>query len=411
MSQQIPDVGYRYITAKDIEWFYAGMPGHPFSHLGEIVRFMKDVGAISTALGTPYWNVIYGLQVWRQLNTEANIFGMLPKATWPRSGWRVVTSWGAQPDNIVTGETGTIPGPFYPQVRVLRANPRVLATSFTVSEVLEELAARSADDVWGALSQVRVHYGIEFAKLVNQLLAKPAVGSSASDVPTIPEGAPVTIDQIASSWDEVTGVYGSTPPSQVVSNVNIYGVTRSTDSWANAYVLHNNGTPRALTDSLILQLITGTKERGANPTDEGRFLLTGLRTWAAITALYSTFVRFFPMQEARITVGEMGYKYVTDGSHVGLRIAVLYNIPVIVSADVYADGAGLQRIYLLDTSDFEGNGAPRLGFSVLRPTEYFETRMEHFPLLKQFAYIGVYRMIGNTVARFLPGQGKLRDLA
>ncbi|MEM1759899.1 MAG: hypothetical protein QXU26_04225, partial [Thermofilaceae archaeon] len=159
MSQQIPDVGYRYITAKDIEWFYAGMPGHPFSHLGEIVRFMKDVGAISTALGTPYWNVIYGLQVWRQLNTEANIFGMLPKSTWPRSGWRVVTSWGARPDNIVTGETGTIPGPFYPEVRVLRANPRVLATSFTVSEVLEELAARSADDVWGALSQVRLHYG------------------------------------------------------------------------------------------------------------------------------------------------------------------------------------------------------------------------------------------------------------
>jgi len=407
----VSGVGYKYITAKDIEWFYAGLPGHPFSALGDLVQFMKDAGAIGTSLGTPFYNVIYGAQVWRQLNTEANVFGMIPKTDWPRSGWRVVSAWGTNSaTDIVTGENASIPGPYYPQVKVLRAPPRILSLQFQISEVMEELASRSADDVWGALNQIRVHYGVEFQKRINQLLLLPAVGKNSSDTPSDLSSSIVSVDQIAASYDEASGVYGGNIPIGVQSNINIYGLNRATDTWGNATVLHNNGTPRALTDELIRQLIVGTKQKGANPTDQGRFFITGLRTWAALTGLYQSIIRFFPMQEAKITVGEMGYQYVPEGSHIGLRVSVLYNIPVVLSADVYADAQGLERIYLLDVSDFEGNSAPRLGFSVLRPVEYFETRQEHFPLLKQFAYVGAYRMIGNTVARFLPGQGKLRDL-
>ncbi|MEM0040329.1 MAG: hypothetical protein QW320_06750 [Ignisphaera sp.] len=402
---------FRYISAKDIEWFYTGMPGHPFMAITDLVQFMKDAGTITTQLTPSYYNVVYGAQVWRQLNTEANIFGFLPKTSWPRSGWRVVSAWGTSTSgSIVTGETGAIPGPYYPTVKVVKTTPKVLSVSFEVSEVMEELASKSADDIWAGLDQIRVHFGLEFQKRINQLLMAPAVGKSSTDVPTYNANSIISIDQIASSSDEASGVYGASVPSSVTSLVNVYGLDRfNADGWANATVLHNNGTARSLTDDLIRQLDAQTMTKGANP-QAGRFWVTGLRTWTAINGLYMNFVRYLPMSEARVSVGEQGYKYVDEGSGVGLRVAQLYNKPVIITADAYADAGGLERLYLLDVSDLEGVGSPRLGISVLRPVEYFETNPSHFPLLKQFVFRGVYRMIADTVARFLPGQGKLRDL-
>ncbi|MEM4530909.1 MAG: hypothetical protein QXY39_03490 [Thermofilaceae archaeon] len=401
--------GYRYLTPVDIEKFYLGATQHPFYALEE---FEKAQGTVSTALGVPFWNVIYGAQAWRQINLEANVFGVLPKTDYPRSGWRVITALSTAAESIVTGETGQIPGPYYPEIRVVRSRPKVLSVSFKVSEVISELAARSADDVWASMHEIRVYYMAEFAKQINRLLLRPAVGRDARDIPVIDQASVTSLDQIVSSADEATRVYGDVP-DQVRQNVNVYGLDRfGADAWSNAIVLQPfEGSTQPLTDALIRQLDVETKRKGANPTDSGRLWITGLKTWAAINGLYTQFVRYFPISEARITVGEMGYQYVPEGNQVGLRVSVLYNKPVILSADVYEDTGGYERIYLLDISDLEGFGAPRLGISILRPVEYFETRAEHFPLLREFTYMGVYRMIAETIARFIPGQGKIRDLA
>lgn len=403
-------VGYKYLSPVDIEKFYLGGVQAPFYALEE---FEKAQGTVSTALGTPFWNVIYGAQAWRQMNMEANVFGVLPKTDYPRSGWRVITTLSAMPSSIVTGETGQIPGPYYPEVRVVRSKPKVLSISFKISEVLSELSARSADDVWANMHGIRTYYMAEFTKLVNRLLLQPAVGRSSSDVPVIDTASLTSLDQIIASADEVTKIYGSSPPTQIINNVNVYGLDRfGSDSWSNAVVLYpTSGSTQTLTDSLIRQLDVETKRRGANPADEGRLWITGLKTWSAINGLYTQFMRYLPVSEAKITIGEMGYQYVPEGQHVGLRVAMLYNKPVILSTDVYEDSGGYERIYLLDVSDMEGFGAPRLGISVLRPVEYFETRAEHFPLLREFTYMGVYRMISETIARYLTGQGKIRDIA
>ena len=46
---------------------------------------------IYTGMGTNVWNAIYGAQAWYQLNTESNLFGVLPKLNWDKSGFRVTT--------------------------------------------------------------------------------------------------------------------------------------------------------------------------------------------------------------------------------------------------------------------------------------------------------------------------------
>lgn len=403
-------VGYKYLSPLDIEKFYLGGTQAPFYALEE---FEKAQGTVSTALGTPFWNIIYGAQAWRQMNMEANVFGVLPKTDYPRSGWRVISTLSTTPNSIVTGETGQIPGPYYPEVKVVRSKPKVLSISFKVSEVLNELAARGSDDVWANIHGIRTYYMAEFVKLVNKLLLQPAVGRNSTDIPAIDSGAITSLDQIVSSAGEASFIYGASIPSQVVNNVNVYGLDRfGGDSWSNAVVLYpSSGSTQSLTDALIRQLDVETKRQGANPTDAGRLWVTGLKTWAAINGLYTQFMRYLPVSEAKITIGEMGYQYVPEGQNIGLRVAMLYNKPVIISTDVYEDSGGYERIYLLDVSDMEGFGAPRLGISVLRPVEYFETRAEHFPLLREFTYMGVYRMISETIARYLTGQGKIRDLA
>jgi hypothetical protein len=399
---------FRYISAKDVEWFYSGLPS-PFTSVADVVQFVKDAGTVTTQLSPSYYNIVYGAQVWAQINLEQNIFGILPKTTWPRSGWRAIASLSVTSESsLVTTETGTIPGPYYPGIKVLRTKPKIVATSFEISEVMEELSARSADDIWAGLNQLRIWYGREFGKQINALLGAKAVGSSSSDVPSLdPNSQLISLDQIVASQSEVTGVYGTAVPTTISNNINIYGLYRlDSDTWSGGVVIHNNGTPTSLTDNMIQTVNTQTMIKGANPA--GRIWLTGPDTWAKINALYLQFVRYMPITEAKIAPGPMGWQYVDSGNEAGFRVAQLYGYPMVLSTDVAKDT--ISRIYLLDTTDFENLGAPRLGVAVLRPVEYFETNTQLFPVLRQFVFRGVYRFIGDTVARFLPGQGKIRDI-
>jgi len=115
------------------------------------------------------------------------------------------------------------------------------------------------------------------------------------------------------------------------------------------------------------------------------------------------------MSETKAQFGVNGVQ-TAAGLEAGIQIASLYGIPVIQSVDTPNDGSGsISRMYFLDCSDPEGYGFPRLGISVLRPVEYFESR--DYVLLNKFVIRGAYRFVGEVVARFLYGQGKLRDIS
>lgn len=384
----------RYITALDVELFYTGQPGHPFtlhSDFLDMVEVQKAAGALETAT-TGVLNRIYGALLWANMNQEANAFSVLPKTTWVRSGWRVKTAFGeTDPTAIGLTETASLPPSKIPDIATVYATPKIHARVFDVTDVVEALATVSSDDVWGAANQVRAEVGVEFAKLINQGLLKKIYNPAGQ---TILE----TLDRVVSKAGE-QGV--------PAGHENVYGINRSApgNAWANSYV-DDSSTLRDLTDYLIRNLLMNTRARGANTT----LLLTGYDTYATIQGLYLPFARINnPMTEGRVQVG-IGGVQTAEGSSVGIQVAQLYGIPMIQAVDTpKGSGSGeISYLYALDISDPEGYGFPRLGISVLRPVEYFETR--DYVLLDKFVIRGVYRFIGETVARFLYGQGKLRDI-
>jgi hypothetical protein len=46
--------------------------------------------ATNFAQRTDYFNTMYGASVFNQLNTESEVFKLLPKEGWTQSGWRVL---------------------------------------------------------------------------------------------------------------------------------------------------------------------------------------------------------------------------------------------------------------------------------------------------------------------------------
>lgn len=385
------------LTMADIESFYKGVGGHPFMTVEDLFEFAKADGTITSST-TGYRNPIYGALLWRQLNTEANVFGAIPKTSWPRSGWRVKTDWAiSSASNLGIAETDNIPSPVYPPVTTVKATPKVLAADFEISEVMEAIAEVSQDDIWGAVDQLRADLGAEFVKMINRQILSKAIGSDDASSTASPGNNLTELDRIVSSIDEATA-YAVT-----ASKVNIYDIDRSSASWANAVVKYST-TGQDLTDDLIRQTLAEARQKGANTN----VIITGYDTYAKIQGLYMNFVRYVPLAETKVQFGINGIETAT-GMDLGINVAALYGIPLIQAVDTPNDGTGkLSRIYMLDTTDPEGYGIPRLSISVLRPVEYFETR--DYALLQKFAVRGVYRFAGEVTARFLPGQAKIRDL-
>jgi hypothetical protein len=381
----------RYLTIEDIELFYTGATQHPFVLHSDLLDVMKTAGDISTAASNVLTKV-YGALLWSQLNMEANVWGLLPKTTWVRSGWRVKTLMALSADySIALTETGDLPASVYPDIETIAVAPKVQAEVFDVSDVMEALSSVSSDDIWGAAHQVRAEIGTEFVKLLNkQLLHKVAELGAAFNT----SGAFQTLDRVVGKYGE----QGHTSGWELV-----FDITDRTTAWKNAYVNDASAT-RDLTDSLIRTLLQNTRTRGGNTN----VLLTGYDTYATLLGLYMSFVRYSPMSETKAQFGVNGIQ-TAAGLETGINIASLYNIPIVQSVDCPIGVAGsLSNIYALDTSDPEGYGFPRLGLSVLRPVEYFESR--DYVLLNKFIVRGVYRVVGQTVCRNMYGQGKLRDI-
>jgi len=154
-----------------------------------------------------------------------------------------------------------------------------------------------------------------------------------------------------------------------------------------------------------VRMLSETRKRGANTN----VFVTGYDTFAVLSTLFMNFVRYLPMGETQVSFGVNGVQ-TAEGINAGIRVASINGIPVIQTQDIpVGSGSGeVGYIYALDTTDTEGYGLPRLAFSLLRPLEYFETR--EFLLLNKFVVKGAFRIVGETVARYLPGQGKIRDI-
>ena len=210
-----------------------------------------------------------------------------------------------------------------------------------------------------------------------------------------------SLDRIVSSADEASA-YSAT------GKENVFNIDKSVDTWANSIVKYDT-TGQDLTEELVRSSLFEAKAKGANTN----MMITGWDCYSKLVGLYMNYVNYFgqvmPQGSTEgLKVAPAQHEKVSGGNF-GETVATIYGVPVIPTSDAPKEGDGyISRLFMLDTTDAEGINAGRLGLSVLRPVEYFETR--DIALMKKLAVRGVYRMIGQVCCRFFAGQVKVRDL-
>lgn len=344
-----------------------------------------DAPVISTTTGV--FNAVFGAKVWSQLNQTANTFGALPKYVWPQSGFRVITARAAASGGGIS-EGGALPDTIKPTFAEITVTLKEIGHNFAASSKQMSLA-RAGDDAIG-FDELREQMAVHHVEMMNIMLH--------TDGDTLASTGLESIDRVCASAAEATAL------SWTAADEDIYGIDRSAASWADAIVLHNSGTDRVITDALIRSLEQQTLAAGANMP--GQMWITGYDTWADISGLYQSQVRYNPIGASDIAPSVDGVKVVAPGVNFGVHVATLYNRPVICDKDVVKDTKS--RLYLVDTSDPAGLGRPRLGLAVAQPTVYQET--DNYFLTATYQKEGLYFTQLELVCTFFKVQGKLREL-
>jgi hypothetical protein len=372
---------------------------------GQNQFFTKDAPVLSSTTGV--YNAVYGAMTWAALNQEANAFGMLPKYPWRRSGWRVKTVRPAESGGGVA-ESGTIPATIKPTYVEVSASPKRMAHAFDNSDIQEYLARESLDDAYGAMEQLRNDLGIHHREMINVSLcrdisaeAAAASGNRDATYDSSHYYEIESLDRVISS-DSEEDTFGGTYDNWF----DIYGKDRdSSTTGFDAYVNHNSGTDRALTDLLIRTMLQNCKTYGGNTS----VILTGLDTYADVQGLYESYGRYNPVSDSKVSFDVNGIQ-TAEGLAIGIQVPSLYGKPLVTTKNAPQDTKS--RMFFLDTSDPEQSGMPRLGIMVMQPTAYYETGMRAGnPFsVDSFTNQGLYTTVAEIVCRQIVGQGKLRDL-
>ena len=384
-------------TVTDMERYYYGA-GNAMGYTYSGSELLKaDAPMLSTTGGT--YQAIYGRKVWSQLNQEFNAFSILPKKPWERSGWRVITAkpnGGALSGGIA--ENGTLPETIKPTFQHVAAKPKTIAHTFDLSEVAIFLSDK--DDGLGDMRAVmKEEMGKHHAEMVNLMLT--------TDVSTVAGNNFESLDRITaadggSSPSNNAGLKTSSSNAHVdaASDLDIYSIDRSANSWSHAEMNCANDTQaankRVLSLDLLDTMFQQMWERGGNP----KVILTGYDTLMRLQQLLQAQQRF--MEEKRVTPTYNGVKGV-PGIEAGFIVATYNGVPIIPSKDVNDDD-GLARMYFLDT-DY-------LYFSTAIPTQYFESGIETGDpfAINRLGQEGLYRTMGEVWTTFFGAQGQIRDL-
>lgn len=376
------------------------MPVTRITTIGQLLQkwygpqFVNKINApiLSTTGGV--YNAIYGAQAFSQLNNEANVFGILPKVPWSKSGWRVVT---ADAGSTATGgvtENGTIPDAIKPTFQEISTKAKQVVHVFEVS-YLHEGYVQKGDDAIGDAEFNRGYFSTLHAKRINEMLCV--------DVDTLAGDNFESIDRVTFSSVAATNL------STTAGDEDIYGIDRSANTWADAVVEENSGTDRVLTDVLIRDTMSTIRNNGGRTN----VIITGNDTLHRIFGIYENQIRYQGnlKQNELVRIGINGVE-TDEGQGAGMRVATVYGIPIFASQAVTKDT--ISRIYMLDTTMNEGTGFPRLFISLLYPTLYFESGMsasnpDPFAINK-FGTQGLYYTAGELICTFFKSQGSIRDL-
>lgn len=354
-------------TVKDMEEYY----------YGRALEFQKaDNPILSTTTGV--YNPIFGAKVWSQLNQEQNVFALLPKAVWDKSGWRVITGRAAASGGGVA-ENATLPDTIKPTFLEVSTKPKIIAHTFNASEMETFLGAKD-DGLGDVMKVLREEMAKHHAEMINKMLLADVNTTITNDIESI--------DRVVSSSTEETNCL-------TAGDADIYGIDRSAVTWADAYVDENADVDRTFTIDLLDTALTNVRKNGGIP----KVIITGYDTLERIHQALQAQQRFL---DSRTIVPTYNGVRGVEGVEAGFTVASYQGIPIIPSKDVLQDT--ISRIYILDT-DY-------LFFKVALPTMYFESGMsKKDPFgINYLGDEGLYRTMGELICTRFNVHGKIRDM-
>lgn len=348
-----------------------GQDGNVQFALDEIRAVAKTDVTVGT--GGAY-NALFGADTWAQIIQQQNLLGALPKAGWPRSGFRVQSS-AAISSGAGIAEGGAVPTSVIPTYVEVTVPPKEFAARTQFTRMFDAVAGKDDTISWDE------HLRVFQANFMNAFDVDLHVNMG-----TLAGNNVESIDRVCGSSVE------NTAQSYDTADEDLHGVDRSANTWFNANSLQNGGTDRTLSITLINQLLSGQLpywETGA----KGAFYETGYTTWSRWSELLVGQQRF---GETTLSYGAEGAKGVA-GAATGLKTLTWDGIPLVMDSHVQTDT--IDRINLIHGD-----------YVSLRWGLPLESIVNTDPFVVQFVKAMALHGIGELVCPVPKAQGKLMDL-
>lgn len=361
------------VLIKTIQDMKDAFYGDPNSEIAQAVQ-KADAPVISSTTGV--YNRVYGRMTWELLNNLGKTWGVLPKKPMQNTGFRVITARSSTLGTGGVAENAALPDTVKPTWALGAISLKEIVKTFDMSN-RQQLLDDGADDTIG-FDELKEYMAKEFVAHMNKMLL--------GDVDTVAGNNIESIDRVCSSQSEESALLDA-------GDADIYGFDRSGSTAYDAYVSHNSGTDRAISEALMRTAIDTIDE---NSGELPNVIITGYDTARDIDALVNTQTRYVT-ERVSISTGDEGIQ-TAAGNDVGLRVAAFDAIPIIRDKDVVKDTKS--RVYFLNTN--------YIGIEVKAPTMYFES--QNFFETNKLGKEGMYYFAGELVCRRFNAQGKIRDL-
>lgn len=348
------------------------------------------------------FTAIAGAKIFSQLNNESNIWSLFSKRPYDEAAERIVTARGFAAGTGGRADGAAVPDTTKATIVKIKQMPKLIFHGFSAGIMHTALVNKGYNDAVGSNASMNAHYGGEHVKCMNEMLGKNAeteAGAAGANRAAADMLNFESLDRIISS-DSEEDVIGGT----YTSWCDPYGTEVDRDSGTDydSVVLHNSGTDRYITTKLVEQLMADTKSAGANRA--GQFFLTGHDTASDLNELYSPQGVYTTV---KVKLGMNGVEVAGD-NEVGISVAAINGIPLFVSDDCPKDTKS--KLFLIDSSDPNGEGKPRMSIDVLQPTVFVTAgEMKIFEIAK-FANMAGFLTMAEIKCRNFVVQGKLTNL-
>jgi len=389
----------RIRTIHDLVDFHYGFVPQYFAEKNDVQK-ADDTVAVGDNPGIN--NVVYGQEVYTLLNHEANLFSLIEKRPWRKSGERIIVERGRSLGEGGHQQNAPLPDTDHPEIDEYEQDVTTVAHTFDVTQEQQLLSDTNDDRLDDPFDFYRRYYGTgteyqsgegEHPKHINAQLGSPANRDESSGA--VFEDAFLPLDRVISDQDEATSIL-SDP-----QDASIYGFDRSAGEFEASVLSASGGGDRNVTLDLFDDAVTAVRESsGKEPvTDDNYFWLTGHDTFQLLEEEVGSKERLEPV---RTSVGLNGVE-TNAGDDIGITVQSYKDIPIFRTNDLVTDS--VSRVFLIDSST--------IFMKQLLPTQFYSTgiNIDDNPFaLDRRANEGMFLTMGELTCTNPAAQAKIRDL-